>query len=144
MKLSELQAMWLADCKMDEMALDAESLKIPNLHSKYMEYWNEEVLNQRRLEQEYKSEFKIRWEYYSGKLSEEELEEYNLEPFLQKVLRQDLDIYLDSDKKLQEIKSKIEYTKQKVNYVESIIKQLNGRGYLIKNAIDFIRFQTGS
>ena len=117
MKLSELQAMWLADCKMDEMALDAESLKIPNLHSKYMEYWNEEVLNQRRLEQEYKSEFKIRWEYYSGKLSEEELEEYNLEPFLQKVLRQDLDIYLDSDKKLQEIKSKIEYTKQKVNYV---------------------------
>tara|TARA_A100001201_G_scaffold4082_3_gene8651 strand:+ start:1282 stop:1716 length:435 start_codon:yes stop_codon:yes gene_type:complete len=144
MKLSELQAMWLADCKMDEMALDAESLKIPNLHSKYMEYWNEEVLNQRRLEQEYKSEFKIRWEYYSGKLSEEEHEEYNLEPFLQKVLRQDLDIYLDSDKKLQEIKSKIEYTKQKVNYVESIIKQLNGRGYLIKNAIDFIRFQTGS
>ena len=144
MKLSELQAMWLADCKMDEMALDAESLKIPNLHSKYLEYWNEEVLNQRRLEQEYKSEFKIRWEYYSGKLSEEELEEYNLEPFLQKVLRQDLDIYLDSDKRLQEIKSKIEYTKQKVNYVESIIKQLNGRGYLIKNAIDFVRFQTGS
>ena len=144
MKLSELQALWLADCKIDEMALDAESLKIPNLHAKYLEYWNEEVLNQRKLEQDYKNEFKIKWEYYSGKLSKEDLDEHGLEPFLQKVLRQDLDIYLDSDSKLQEIKSKLQYTKQKVSFIENVIKQLTGRGYLIKNAIDFIRFQTGS
>ena len=32
MKLSELQQHWQADCKIDEMALDGESLKIPNLH----------------------------------------------------------------------------------------------------------------
>ena len=48
MKLSDLQQQWQADCKMDEMALDAESLKIPNLHSKYLALWNEERLNLRR------------------------------------------------------------------------------------------------
>ena len=34
--------------------------------------------------------------------------------------------------------------KQKINFLEQILKHLNGRGYLIKNAIDFLRFQTGA
>tara|TARA_B100000131_G_C18002827_1_gene567193 strand:+ start:333 stop:767 length:435 start_codon:yes stop_codon:yes gene_type:complete len=144
MKLSDLQQQWQADCKMDEMALDAESLKIPNLHSKYLALWNEERLNLRRHTQDYKNFYRLKWEYYSGKLSDEDLEEQGWEQFHLKILRQDLDIYLQGDKQLGEFQQKIDYTKQKVDYLENIIKQLNGRGYLIKNAIDFMRFQTGA
>ena len=76
--------------------------------------------------------------------SNEDLEEQGWEQFHLKILRQDLDIYLQGDKQLGEFQQKIDYTKQKVDYLENIIKQLNGRGYLIKNAIDFMRFQTGA
>ena len=143
MKLSELQQHWQADCKLDEMALDAESLKIPNLHSKYLAWWNEERLNLKKYNQEYKHLYKLKWEYYTGKLSDEELERLGWEQFDLKILRQDLDVYLDADRELGELQSKIDYTKQKVDFVENIIKQLVNRGYLIKNAIDFMRFQTG-
>ena len=126
------------------MALDAESLKIPNLHSKYLAWWNEEKLNSKRHTQEYKQLYKLKWEYYSGKLSDEDLESLGWEQFHLKILRQDLNVYLEGDKDLCELESKIDYTKQKVEFLENIIKQIVGRGYLIKNAIDFMRFQTGA
>ena len=144
MKLSELQQHWQADCKIDEMALDGESLRIPNLHSKYLAYWNEEILNLKKLEGENKQLYRTKWEYYNGKLSDEELEELGWEQFHLKIIRQDIDIYISSDKDLLLHKSKIDYTKQKINFLEQILKHLNGRGYLIKNAIDFLRFQTGA
>ena len=144
MKLSELQQHWQADCKVDEMALDAESLKIPNLHSKYLAWWNEEKLNYKRHSQDFKQLYKLKWEYYSGKMSNEDLSELGWDQFHLKILRQDMDVYLEGDKELCEAQSKIDYTKQKVEYLDGIIKHLNGRGYLIKNAIDFMRFQTGA
>ena len=144
MKLSELQQHWQSDCKIDELALDGESLKIPNLHSKYLAWWNEETLNSKKLKSDFKHLYKIKWEYYNGKLSDEELEEHNLEQFHLKILRQDIPIYMESDKDLITLQSKIDYTKQKVDYLEQIMKHLSGRGYLIKNAIDFMRFQTGA
>ena len=144
MKLSELQQHWQADCKIDELALDGESLKIPNLHSKYLAWWNEETLNSKKYKSEYKQLYKTKWEYYSGKLSDEELEEQGWEQFHLKGLRQDIGLQLDSDKDLILLQSKLDYTKQKVDYIEQIMKHIGGRGYLIKNAIDFMRFHTGA
>ena len=88
------------------------------------------------------NEGKVEMEVNDG-LSDEELERLGWEQFHLKILRQDLDVYLNADKELGELQSKIDYTKQKVDFVENIIKQLVNRGYLIKNAIDFMRFQTG-
>jgi hypothetical protein len=39
---------------------------------------------------------------------------------------------------------KYEYTKLKVEFLESIIKSLNTRGYNIRSAIDFLKFTMGS
>jgi hypothetical protein len=144
MKLSDLQQQWHADCQIDKLSLDSESLKLPNLHSKYITYWNEETLNYKRLQGEYKIIYKLKWEYYNGKLSLEDLKEHQLEPFHLKILKQDIDIYIDSDKNIIDIQAKIDYTKQKINFLDSIIKHINTRGYLIKNAIDFMKFQLGS
>ena len=144
MKLSDIQQQWSVDCEVDDTSLDQESLKLPNLHSKYLSYWNEENLNYKKWKSHYYILYKKKWEYYSGKLSDEDLEEQGWEQFHLKILRQDLDVYLQGDKQLGEFQQKIDYTKQKVDYLENIIKQLNGRGYLIKNAIDFMRFQTGA
>jgi hypothetical protein len=51
---------------------------------------------------------------------------------------------MDSDKDLAERLLKLQVQREKVELLENIIKTLNGRGFLIKNAIDFIRFTSGN
>ena len=36
-KLTDIQEMWKKDCQIDDIELDASSLKVPQLHAKYAE-----------------------------------------------------------------------------------------------------------
>ena len=51
--------------------------------------------------------------------------------------------YLDADDKLSSVSLKVEYYDTMLNYLESILKVIQNRTYQIKNAIEFIRFQSG-
>jgi hypothetical protein len=143
MKLEEIEALWEQDIKIDRTELDTESLKIPSLHGKYYKIYLREKVQLKAEEQSYKQYYKLKHEYYTGKLSQSELNDLGWEPF-QFVLKNDLQVYIDSDKDLCERLLKLSVQKEKVQYLEDIIKTLNTRGFLIKNAIDFIRFTSGS
>ena len=82
-------------------------------------------------------------EYYAGTLSKEELTEHGWEPFLTKVIKTERYTYLDSDEDIFRIKANITLMQEKINYVESIIKMINNRGFQIKSAIDWIKFKHG-
>jgi len=73
MNLSEYRQMVEVDLKINETELDTESLRTPQLHSKYLNFLSDEKLVLSKLESEYKVTKKYRWLYYTGKLSEEEL-----------------------------------------------------------------------
>ena len=96
-----------------------------------------------KLNQDYKNTYKQKYQYYQGILSKEELEEngWDIQPL--KILKVDIPVYIESDEELQLIKNKIQLTEDKIEILENIIKTLNNRGYLIKNAIEWIRFQNG-
>jgi len=143
MKLEEVEAHWELDAKIDRTDLDNESLKIPTLHSKYYKIYLREKILLKAEEQDHKIYHRLKYEYYTGKLSKEELDENKWEPF-QFVLKNDIQIYMDADKEVAERLIKIQVQREKVDLLESIIKTLNGRGFLIKNAIDFIRFTSGN
>lgn len=143
MKLEEIESLWEQDSKIDRTDLDNESLKIPTLHGKYYKIYLREKVQLKAEEQEYKTFYKLKHEYYTGKLSKEELDQYGWEPF-QFVLKNDLQVYIDADKDVAERLLKLQVQREKVDLLESIIKTLNGRGFLIKNAIDFIRFTSGA
>ena len=143
MKLEEIEALWEQDIKIDRTELDSESLKIPSLHSKYYKIYLREKVQLKAEEQSYKQFYKLKHEYYTGKLSQSELNDYGWEPF-QFVLKNDLSVYMESDKELCERLLKLNVQKEKVQFLEDIIKTLNTRGFLIKNAIDFIRFTSGN
>lgn len=143
MKLEEIEALWEQDAKIDRTDLDNESLKIPMLHSKYYKIYLREKVQLKAEDQDYKIFFKLKHEYYTGKLSKEELDEHGWQPF-QFVLKNDLQVYIDADKDVAERLLKLQVQREKVDLLESIIKTLNGRGFLIKNAIDFIRFTSGA
>jgi hypothetical protein len=143
MKLEEIEALWEQDSKIDRTDLDNESLKIPTLHSKYYKIYLREKVQLKAEEQEYKIYYKLKHEYYTGKMSKEDLDEHGWEPF-QFVLKNDLQVYIDADKDIADRLLKLQVQREKVDLLESIIKTLNGRGFLIKNAIDFIRFTSGA
>jgi len=144
MKLEEIQTMWASDSQIDRTELGEESLRIPQLHSKYYNLFSAERMTLRKMEQEYKELFRIKHEYYNGTLSEEELKENGWEPFQLRVLKSDLNIYLQSDKDITKAELRIELQKEKVEFVESIIKNLPARGYQINAAIAWEKFKVGA
>lgn len=144
MKLDEIQTEWEKDSVLDRSELGEESLRIPQLHSKYYKMYSAERIRMRQLELEYKSLYKIKYEYYNGTISEEELRENEWEPFMLKILKTDISTYMEADRDMQTIKAKIAVQEEKVDYLESIVKSLPARGYQIKAAIDWVKFTQGA
>jgi hypothetical protein len=142
MKLEEIEFLWDEDVKIDRSSLDEESLRIPYLHSKYYKLYLREKVTLKS-EQNILSQFyKTKHEYYTGKLSGQECKDLGWEPF-PFILKGDIQVYLDADKELADKLLKIMIQKEKVDFLESIIKTLNTRNFLIKNAIDFRKFANG-
>jgi hypothetical protein len=76
-------------------------------------------------------------------MTAKELEAADWEPFQLKLLKADVQEYIDADDNVIESKKLLALQEEKVNYLESIVKSLTTRGYLIKNAIDWKRFTEG-
>lgn len=143
MKFDDIMSAWEQDSRMDDSELGAESLKIPLLHHKYYKLYVQEALQLKAFEQDYKSLYRLKYEYYMGVLDQETLIEKGWDPNPLKILKQDLSIYMDADQDLQRIQAKIDIQKQKNSFLESAIKTISNRGFLIKNAIDWERFKVG-
>ena len=144
MKFEEIQYQWTIDCEMDETELSKESIKIPQLHNKYLIYFHDERIRLRTMKFENSKLLKLKREYYSGRMSAEEMEALDWEPFQYKLLKADVQEYIDADDDIIEGKKKISLQEEKVEYLESVVKSLSTRGYLIKNAIDWKRFTEGN
>lgn len=143
MKTDEILAAWEQDCAIDKTELGKESLRIPQLHSKYINEFYQAKAAYIKHAQDYKKLYKLKHQYYQGILSKEELDQYGWDVQTLKILKVDIPVYLESDEDLQIIKVKIELTEYKIEMLENIIKTLNNRGFLIKNAIDWAKFQHG-
>ena len=50
---------------------------------------------------------------------------------------------MESDEDIIELNLKVEYQKEKVSYLESIIKEVSNRHWKIKNAIEWRKFVSG-
>lgn len=144
MKLETIQEEWKKDSVIDEMNISEESLKVPQLHSKYYEMYIREYQLLVKMKSAHKLHEKLKSEYYSGELDLETLKEKGWEPFPKRILKSDLQNYLDTDRELIVENIKISDQKMKVDFLESIIKSLNSRGFHIKNYIDYMRFTSGN
>jgi len=143
MKLDDIMNLWEKDAKMDQTELGEESVKIPLLHHKYYKMFVDEGLLYKKLEMDYKSLYKLKYEYYMGTLDQETIEQRGWEPNCLKILKADLSVYMDADSDIQHIQARLDVQKQKISFLESVIKTINNRGFLIKNAIDWERFKVG-
>ena len=127
----------------DESELDTESLKTPQLHNKYLIIFLDEKILFEKLQSDLNILKKKKWLYYTGKMSEEELKENDWEPFQLTVLKTDMDKFIESDEDYIKLYHKVIYQKEKINYLESVLKIINNRQWFIRSAIDWIKFSQG-
>jgi hypothetical protein len=144
MNIEQIKAQAELDTAIDVNHLDEESTKVPQIHNKYLCI----LLDEKLLLEKYESNLKIlkrdKWLYYSGKLSEEELKKKGWEPFDLNILKQDLDRFIDSDSEVINLSNKLFLQKEKVNYIESVIKIISNKMWNIRSAIEWIKFTQGA
>jgi hypothetical protein len=143
MTLEEIQAQWSKDAPVDRTDLASEASRIPQMHSKYFKIFSVERLLLRKLEQESKQLWKDLWEYYQGNFDYEELKERGWDQINQRILKSDLNIYIDANQNWIDNNLKVAYQKEKVDFLEAIIKSLNNRGFNINAAIQWEKFKVG-
>ena len=141
MTLEELQEQVDKDLKINDTELDLESLKTPQLHNKYLKHYNNFKLLSTRAESDYKILKRVKWEYYTGKASPEV---YKQKPFNLKIMKSDIDKYLESDEELIKAKQKIDYLETVVNYLDRTLKIIGGRDWQIRNSIEWRKFTSGA
>ncbi len=132
---------WKKDSVIDEDVLDIESIKIPQLHSKYLNYLSDVRLIKIKKEQDYKKLLRDKYEYYTGKADSEV---YKQKPFDLKILKQDVQLYIESDEEIQKSLSMLNYYKEMIFVLEKILDNINTRGFQIKNSIDWQKFMQGT
>ena len=141
MNLDKIQEMWEKDSQIDPDNLHDESLKIPQLHSKYYTIYNTITLLREKARENYNRVRLERHNYYTGKAP---AEVYVENPFPYKVREKEaLQRYMEADEKLNSIDLKIRYYDVELKFLEEIIKTVANRTYQIKNAIEWQKFQAG-
>ena len=141
MNLEKIQEMWEKDSCIDPDNLHDESLKIPQLHSKYYTLYNTITLLREKARESYAKVRLERYNYYTGKAT---AEVYAEEPFPYKVREKDaIQRHLDADDKMNKIDMKIKYYDVMLKFLEEIIRAVSNRTYQIKNAIEWNKFQAG-
>ena len=141
MDLEKIQEMWEKDSQIDPDNLHNESLRIPQLHSKYYTLYNTITLLREKSKESYNKVRLERYNYYTGKAPQEV---YVEDPFPYKVREKDaLQRHIEADEKLNAIDLKVKYYDVMLKFLEEIIKNISNRTYQIKNAIEWHRFQAG-
>lgn len=143
MRLDEIQSQWEQDAQIDRTELGDESLRIVKLHSKYYRMFSQERLTLRKMEADYKELYRDKYEWFNGTASQETLNEHEWKPNPLKILRTDIPMYIEADEQMRTSGLKVEMQREKVEFLESIIKTLITMGYNIKNAIEWAKFQNG-
>ena len=84
---------------------------------------------------------KEKWEYFTGKADPAV---YQAKPFNLKILRQDVDKYINADSEIIKASQKVTYLKTIVDYLDKLIRQISNRTFTIKNAIEWRKFTSGA
>lgn len=141
-KLDELIEMWKKDAEIDRTEPGKALLDIPKLHSKYLTILSRHKLLQKETEFKYSRMKRIKWEYYTGKMDQDDLAKYGWDPFPY-TLKSDLNIYFESDEDLNKLEAQKILHEQVVETCQSILKELNSRTFQLRDFIAWERFIQG-
>ena len=140
MTLDELKLQVKKDLEVDDETLDKESYKNQELYAKYLDHKTNFELLLYKAKGDYKVLFRDKWEYYGGKA---DAKIYVTKPFDLKVLKTDLNIYIESDEEIIKLEHKIAYLETTIKYIDGVLRSIQSRCWDIKNAISWKQFEAG-
>jgi hypothetical protein len=140
--LEQILKYWETDSVMDQTEPSKELLRIPILHSKYLNILTKHKIASKKAHFDYLRMRKIKWEYFTGKMSKEELDEYGWEPF-QFALKSDINTYLEADSDLIKLLEKKVYHEESISVIESIMSELKQRTWQLRDFISWEKFVNG-
>lgn len=144
MKLSEIQEQWEKDSVIDELNLGHESTRVPTLHAKYLSVLSKVKLQQRKAESDYYNTRRLKYKYYRGEMTRDELEENGWTQWQgNKPLKNEMDEFLQCDGDLIQLQDKVEYFRTVIYTLEQILRSINSRTWDIKTAVEWHKFTNG-
>lgn len=145
--LDAVLAAWKEDSVINNNDLAETSRQTPQLHSKYLSALSNTKLRYRQAEMEQKKLLKLKFLYYNGKMSEEDIKAHGWEfdPFNGlKIMKGEMDYYYDSDPEIQASELKLQYLKTMIDTLSEIVDNLKWRHQTIGNMIKWRQFEAGN
>jgi hypothetical protein len=140
--LEQILKYWEKDSQIDQTEPSKELIRIPILHSHYLNILTKHRIAVKKATFDYQRMRKTKWEYYTGKMSQEELQEHGWLPFAF-TLKSDVSTYLEADNDLIKFLEKKAYHEEVVAVVESIMNELKQRTWQLRDYISWEKFVAG-
>ena len=139
---------WKKDTHHFKVNPDLEELSrmVPELHAKYLELLSKNKIKLKQAEFDQNRLMKNKWLWYNGKLSQEEVEAFGWDPDPfngLKILKGEMQHYVEADPELQESEAKIELLKNTIDTLKEIVDNLKWRHQSISNIIRWKQFEAG-
>jgi hypothetical protein len=141
-KLDDVLKMWTDDSNIDRTEPGKALIDIPKLHSKYLNILSQHRLLVKDAEFKYNRMKKLKWEYYTGKLDDDDLKKHGWEPF-PFTLKSDITTYLDADEDINKYLASKMMHEEVVEVCNAILKELNSRTFQLRSFIDWEKFIQG-
>jgi hypothetical protein len=132
MSLENIQKQIERDIVLDSKNLSKNIIQIPSLHSKYLILLQKEQLRAAKLQDEYDAMYRERYMYYRN--------DHNI-IFKNKA---EIDIMINGDESIKPIKNKLFLSRNICELYEGAIKQIGGMSFLIRDFIEWEKFQGGA
>ena len=113
----------------DDLAND--SVVTAKIKSRWLDYILKEQIQYKRIKNELAELKAVKFEFYL------------LEQNHKHDRRDVLEIFIPADKEIQAITNRLSMSERKLELMESVVKSLDQRTFVIKNAIDWQKFQSG-
>ena len=120
--------------------IDQESFYNQEIKAKWLDYKSRFELLLARSKGDYQVLYREKWEYYGGK---SDAKVYAAKPFDLKVLKTDLQMYINSDEEILAVEGQIAYYESIIKYIDGVIKSIDNRGWDIRNATEWKKFEAG-
>lgn len=144
MKIEEVFELWEQDSQIDKTELGDAALDIPKLHHKYFQILVKEKLALRKLESEMKQLKLDKYEFLTQGPNEETKDKGWKLPPKGMILKGDIPMYMEADQDIINLSLKIGLQQEKIELLDSIVKTIMNRNFIIRNAIDWQKFTMGA
>lgn len=119
------------DMKIDPDNLDTESINTSHILAKWLQWFSKEGYRYKQLTMQLDKKTKERYMYYKLEY------DYELD-------KREIQMHVAADETIQHHQTLVAISKEKLDFIERVVRNLQNRNYAIKNAIDYRVFISGA